>query len=124
MGFLVEIMNFPIILSKLLTSGIILSWNFLANKYWTFAGKLSLKYSPSDTIYQHELTIIIPAYNECNRIKNTLDQLNIWRNNSPNSISIEILVINDGSTDNTAKIAQEYSLSTDYIHLINLPNNI
>lgn len=124
MGFLVEIMYFPIILSKLLTSGIVLSWNFLANKYWTFAWKLYLKYSPTNTIYQYELTIIIPAYNESNRIKNTIDQLNIWRNGSCNHISTEILVINDGSTDDTAKIVLEYERDTDYIHLINLPDNI
>lgn len=124
MGFLVEIIHLPIILSKLLTSGIVLLWNFLANKYWTFAGRFSLKYSITHASYRYELSIIIPAYNESNRIKNTLDQINMWRNNPCNYISVEVLVINDGSTDDTEKIVQEYIKNNNYIRLINLPDNV
>jgi putative flippase GtrA len=36
MWLFVSVMHIWYILAKLLTSGIVLIWNFLANKYWTF----------------------------------------------------------------------------------------
>ncbi len=52
--------------------------------------------------YQKELSIIIPAYNEENRIKKTLFAIQKYFNKQ----NIEIIVVNDGSSDNSLKILE------------------
>ena len=47
------------------------------------------------------LSIIIPAYNEENKIKDTLENIKDIKEIS------EIIVVDDGSSDNTSKIAKE-----------------
>ncbi|HSX06451.1 MAG TPA: glycosyltransferase [Candidatus Saccharimonadia bacterium] len=65
---------------------------------------------------QHPLvSVIVPAYNEETGIRRTLDS--IRRSTYKN---IEVIVVNDGSTDNTAKIVERYiaaqkdTLTTSY----------
>lgn len=58
--------------------------------------------------------IIIPAYNEENNIKNTVDK--ILELNNPN---IQYIVINDGSKDKTADVLKE-----NKIEHVNLPVNL
>ena len=47
------------------------------------------------------LSIIIPAYNEENKIKDTLENIKDIEEIS------EIIVVDDGSSDNTSKVAKE-----------------
>jgi dolichyl-phosphate beta-glucosyltransferase len=47
--------------------------------------------------YLKKISIIIPAYNEEQRLKNTVLNINDYFNNQ----SFEIIVVNDGSSDNT-----------------------
>lgn len=62
-----------------------------------------------------DFSIIIPAYNEEDRIKKTLDAyLNFYKN-------AEIIVVNDGSTDRTEEIVKELSEKHKII-LINQKN--
>src|SRR5688572_9655800 len=49
------------------------------------------------------VSVIVPAHNESSGIKRTLDS--IRSNDYPN---FEIIVVNDGSKDNTAKIVRDY----------------
>lgn len=53
------------------------------------------------------LSIIIPAYNEAARIANTLDS--IERYFAKNDLPVEVIVVDDGSRDGTAKIAERYA---------------
>lgn len=55
------------------------------------------------------LTISIAAYNVSNYIRNTLDSL-VMNNSVPEKLldQLEILVVNDGSKDDTIQIANEY----------------
>jgi dolichyl-phosphate beta-glucosyltransferase len=55
-------------------------------------------YAPTD----HELTVLIPAYNEIGRLGSTLDQLEEFLDRS--EIDYRILVIDDGSCDGTAEL--------------------
>lgn len=61
-----------------------------------------------------KLTITIPAYNEAKRITKALDSI-------PKRGDIEVLVVDDGSTDNTLEVVQRYkkehSLNLRVIHL-------
>ena len=68
-----------------------------------------------------KLSIIVPAYNEENTILKLLNKViktKIY-------IKKEIIVINDGSTDNTLKIVEEYIIKNEKkikIKLINKKN--
>lgn len=65
-----------------------------------------------------KISVIVPVFNEENTIITILKKIN--NQNIPN-IDIEIIVINDGSTDNSLKIIEENS--NLYSKLINLKKN-
>lgn len=66
-------------------------------------------------------SIVIPAYNESARIRATLDRvLNHVRNRGWDA---EIVVVNDGSSDDTARIVAEYASQHAYLRLIENPGN-
>ena len=53
-----------------------------------------------------ELSVIIPAYNEEKRIRKTLETLIAYLDRKKHNY--EIIVVNDGSTDKTKEVIQEY----------------
>jgi glycosyltransferase involved in cell wall biosynthesis len=63
-----------------------------------------------------ELSIIIPAYNEARRIGQTLETLRQYVEQQ--GWKVEMLVVNDGSTDNTCRIVSEYAASWPVLQLI------
>ena len=65
-----------------------------------------------------KISVVIPVFNEENTIVSILKKIN--EQNIPN-IDIEIIIINDGSTDNSLKIIEENS--NLYSKLINLKVN-
>src|ERR1700689_4234009 len=67
------------------------------------------------------LTFIIPAYNESVRIRPTLHAL--LRYVQEQNWEAEILVVNDGSSDDTAQIVREYGRSHPQILLVENPGN-
>jgi dolichyl-phosphate beta-glucosyltransferase len=54
-----------------------------------------------------DLSLIIPAYNESGRIGASLEKALSWARDQP--FSVEIVVVDDGSRDDTLAIAQQYS---------------
>jgi GT2 family glycosyltransferase len=54
----------------------------------------------------HKVAVIIPAYNEEERIASVLEAAKQAR------VVDEIIVVNDGSTDNTAEVASMYGIKT------------
>jgi dolichyl-phosphate beta-glucosyltransferase len=67
------------------------------------------------------LTFIIPAYNESVRIRPTLHAL--LRYVREQNWEAEILVVNDGSSDDTAQIVREYGRSHPQVLLLENPGN-
>ena len=64
------------------------------------------------------LSFIVPAYNSEATLKQCLDSLLV-----PDAFGqMEVFVINDGSTDDTASIAQSYAEKYPCLHLINKKN--
>ena len=61
-----------------------------------------------------KITIIIPVYNAEKYIKKTVESLI-----KQTLVDKEILIINDGSTDNTLQIIEEYINKYKYIKIIN-----
>ena len=55
--------------------------------------------------FEPNVSIVIPAYNEEQNIKECIDSVS--NSNYPKS-KIEVIVVDDGSTDNTAKILKKY----------------
>ncbi|NOX60641.1 MAG: glycosyltransferase family 2 protein [Chloroflexi bacterium] len=53
------------------------------------------------------LSIIIPAYNEENRLPRSLDEILSWRQSVP--YEVEVLVVENGSTDRTTEVAEAYA---------------
>ena len=68
------------------------------------------------------LSIVVPAYNESLRLPGTLDRLlSYFRENGPSPV--DIVVVDDGSTDNTAEIVRRYGERDAQIRLIQNPGN-
>src|SRR5579859_1144421 len=66
-------------------------------------------------------SIIIPAYNECDRLAASLDA--ILRFVAEQRWQAEVLVVNDGSRDRTAEIVLEYARRDARVHLLENPGN-
>lgn len=68
-----------------------------------------------------KLSVVIPAYNEEKRLPPTLaDIFNYLKNQN---YEWEILVVNDGSTDNTAKVVNDFITNHEGVRLIDNKKN-
>jgi dolichyl-phosphate beta-glucosyltransferase len=71
-----------------------------------------------------ELSIIIPAFNEGARLGRALKRIREYFESRPNGpAAIEILVVDEGSTDDTAKIAQDWARELPSLRLISNGKN-
>jgi len=66
-------------------------------------------------------SFVIPAYNESERIRPTLDE--VLRYTKEQNWDAEILVVDDGSTDDTAQIVREYGKRHAQVLLVENPGN-
>ena len=68
-----------------------------------------------------QLSIVIPAYNESARIEATMDR--VMQCVQTQGWDAEVLVVDDGSTDDTAEIVQRYMDRYDRLHLVKNEGN-
>lgn len=68
-----------------------------------------------------QYSIVIPAYNESARIGRTLSE--VLRSIEKNGWNAEVLVVNDGSTDDTTAIVQSFATAHPIIRLIENEGN-
>jgi len=66
-------------------------------------------------------SFVIPAYNESSRITSGLDQVLAYI--AAHRLQAEVVVVNDGSRDNTAAIVREYAQRNPIVRLIENPGN-
>jgi dolichyl-phosphate beta-glucosyltransferase len=68
-----------------------------------------------------QYSIIIPAYNESARLGATLDR--VLNYVSSEQWDAEIIVVNDGSRDNTADLVRQYATTNPHLRLLHNPGN-
>ena len=68
-----------------------------------------------------KLSIVIPAYNECSRIERTLGR--VLDCVQERGWDAEVLVIDDGSRDETAAIVERWMVGHSRLHLVKNPGN-
>ncbi len=112
MGLLVVIFIVPVIPAKLVTSAVVLGWNFCANTYWTFRTRVLHKRSIKKSFFPVELTIVIPAYNEEKRIVATLQSVALFMERFGHTY--EVLVVDDGSSDGTVEVVETLQLTEPF----------
>lgn len=62
------------------------------------------------TVGNPNLSIVIPAFNEENRLPRTLGRIREYFSQRPGGLdAIEVLIVDDGSTDGTARVATEWA---------------
>lgn len=69
-----------------------------------------------------DLSIVLPAYNEGKRLPPTLVRLSEYLKNRE-SIEFEVIVVDDGSTDNTAEVVEKSKSLFSNLKLIQLTQN-
>ena len=106
--------------AKVLTSGFVFLWNFLANQYWTF--RLEEYDLGIPARFSHEFSIIVPAYNEERRIASTLET--IGRYVRARKLDAEIIVVDDGSTDGTRGVIEERRAEAPNLTIIHYRQNM
>jgi dolichyl-phosphate beta-glucosyltransferase len=107
------------VLSKLLTSIIVLLWNFLGNKYWSFKDTIRAVHHLDH--YTFDVSIIIPAYNEAKRIAHTLEAIHQYCQQKP--WTSEIIVVDDGSQDQTVEVVQQFATKIPHLKIIGYQPN-
>lgn len=60
--------------------------------------------------YQYDLSIIVPVYNAAKHVEETFDSILKQKG----AMTYEVLMIDDGSTDNSAKICKKYAKAHDH----------
>ena len=68
-----------------------------------------------------ELSIVIPAYNEERRLPPTLEKIAAWLDTK--RITAEVLVVDDGSTDGTARVVEQTAATFPRLRLISNGRN-
>jgi glycosyltransferase involved in cell wall biosynthesis len=66
-------------------------------------------------------SLVIPAYNESERITASLDKILAYI--AQNGWDAEVLVVNDGSRDNTADVIRQYERRSPIVRLLENPGN-
>ena len=68
-----------------------------------------------------DLTMVIPAYNEAGRLPPTLTRMRDYLDAGPDSY--EVLVVDDGSDDDTVAVAQAVAQEWPQLEVLTLPHN-
>jgi dolichyl-phosphate beta-glucosyltransferase len=66
-------------------------------------------------------SIVLPAFNESSRLAATLEKVLSFI--AQQHWQVEVIVVNDGSTDDTAEIVRQYARRNPIVHLLQNPGN-
>jgi len=88
--------------AKVITSVLVLTWNFLAKEHWMYEDRI-IDASRGEP-YDYDFSVIVPAYNEKNRIRKTLVAIDNYFRHKP--LTRQIIVVDDGSIDDTTVVVE------------------
>jgi dolichyl-phosphate beta-glucosyltransferase len=70
------------------------------------------------------LSVIVPAFNEARRLPATLQALRVYLDGAGEEYEeYEVIVVDDGSRDGTAQLAEQTAAGWDQLQVIRLPQN-
>jgi len=69
----------------------------------------------------HALSVVVPAYNERNRLRGTLEEMRDYLEGR--GLDYEIIVVDDGSKDGTSALVREMRGAIPGLRLISMPRN-
>lgn len=75
--------------------------------------------SPAEE-HEPELSLIIPAFNEEHRLKETISAVASYLEHR--GLGIEVVLVDDGSTDRTATIARDAASQKPWLHVLSIPH--
>src|SRR5947208_12704111 len=67
------------------------------------------------------LSVVIPCFNEAGRLWNTVDEVLTWSRDR--SRTIDLLIVDDGSTDDTANLVLQWTAEHSQIRLLRFSTN-
>lgn len=105
----------------IITSLLLLAYCILILQYRKWFLKLNLFTPQTTTIPKNSFTVIIPARNEAANIEQCVKS--ILDSTYPTAL-LEVIVINDHSTDNTTSIVQQLQARYQHLKLINLEEHL
>ena len=69
----------------------------------------------------YDLSLVVPSYNSALWLPSTLDS--VYASLQGTSLTAEVLIVNDGSTDDTEAVVSSYRAGSDLtIRIVNIPN--
>jgi len=107
--------------AKIFASLISSAWNFLAYRNWVFRDDEVMPDFQKIPSVAGLISIIIPAFNEEKRLPQRLRQL---AEQLPARLPIEIVVVNDGSRDNTLDVMSNFAQEYPFIKCMNHKKNL
>ncbi|XP_015593192.1 dolichyl-phosphate beta-glucosyltransferase [Cephus cinctus] len=100
-------------------------WRHEDEKY--FYNALMDKKEPFPSLYDDwsiNLSVVVPAYNEEERLPPMLDEcLEYLEHCRKSGFTYEIIVVSDGSSDNTVKVAESYAMKYNTVRVLALVKN-
>lgn len=120
MGVLAGWAHWPYVGAQMVTLLMVWLWNFLANTYWSFQ-PIPFKVVPPPEAYAYDLSIVIPAYNEEQRLGTTLEAVDRWA--AHHDLAVELIVVDDGSADRTLARVMQYAAQALTVRTLHQPLN-
>jgi dolichyl-phosphate beta-glucosyltransferase len=77
--------------------------------------------NPAQNVKDVFLSVVIPAYNEELRLPSTLEHLLHYFD--AQAYTVEVIIVNDGSSDTTAQVVKAFQSQCPYLRLVNMPKN-
>lgn len=92
--------------------------------FHNFSTKSMEKFPSLQDDWSVHLSVIIPAYNEEERLPPMLDEcLEYLEKREKLGLTYELIIVNDGSTDKTVSIVEEYAVKYKNIKMLSLVKN-
>lgn len=107
-------------IGKILATVLSAGWNFFAYRGWVFNSPPTTPPATRPQPTPGMISIVVPAYNEQSRI---IERLNSLSPLLTATDDMEIVVVNDGSTDNTKSLVEEYASAHPGIRCLSYPFN-